>query len=61
MEGAGKIDIQRGDNNYFYGFRFERYPSSTTNQQLIINFGEYTWNNSIEASWLSSPYYTNEP
>ena len=61
MEGAGKIDIQRGDNNYFYGFRFERYPSSPTNQQLIINFGEYTWNNSIEASWLSSPYYTNEP
>ncbi|MDK3204750.1 hypothetical protein QMQ04_22080, partial [Escherichia coli] len=54
MEGAGKIDIQRGDNNYFYGFRFERYPSSITNQQLIINFGEYTWNNSIEASWLSS-------
>lgn len=61
MEGAGKIDIQRGDNNYFYGFRFERYPSSPTNQQLIINFGEYTWNNSIEASWLSSPHYTNEP
>lgn len=61
MEGAGKIDIQRGDNNYFYGFRFERYPSSSTDQQLIINFGEYTWNNSIEASWLSSPYYTNEP
>lgn len=61
MEGAGKIDIQRGDNNYFYGFRFERYPSSQTNQQLIINFGEYTWNNSIEATWLSSPYYTNEP
>lgn len=61
MEGAGKIDIQRGDNNHFYGFRFERYPSSPTNQQLIINFGEYTWNNSIEASWLSSPHYTNEP
>lgn len=61
MEGAGKIDIQRGDNNYFYGFRFERYPSSSTDQQLIINFGEYTWNNSIEATWLSSPAYTNEP
>ncbi|WP_309207071.1 hypothetical protein [Escherichia marmotae] len=61
MEGAGKIDIQRGDNNHFYGFRFERYPSSPTNQQLIINFGEYTWNNSIEATWLSSPAYTNEP
>lgn len=60
MEEKGAIDIQRGNNNHFFGFRFERNPAEP-DRTLNIHFGSYTWNNSIQATWLSSPSYTNEP
>ena len=60
MEGLGVIDLPIGSNNKFYGFRFERAPSQPS-QTLTINFGPETWDNSIQASWVSSARYTNEP
>lgn len=60
MEGLGLIDLPIGNNNYFYGLRFERVPSQPS-EVLTINFGSQTWNNSVETTWLSSPRYTNEP
>lgn len=60
MEEKGAIDIQRGHNNHFFGLRFER-DGSKPDRTLAIKFGSYTWNNSIEASWLSSAAYSNEP
>ncbi|HFG3981545.1 TPA: hypothetical protein ACGGPU_000220 [Escherichia coli] len=60
MENTGVIDIQRGNNNHFYGLRFERRPDNPDDTQRI-NFGSYTWNNSVQASWLSFSAYTNEP
>lgn len=60
MEGPGIIDLQVGSSNYFYDFRFERNPSDPS-QILTINFAEGTWNNIVEATWISSRGYTNEP
>lgn len=60
MEGLGVIDLPIGNNNKFYGFRFERAPSQPS-QTLTINFGTETWDNSVQASWVSSPRYTNDP
>lgn len=60
MEGVGLIDLPIGNNNKFYGFRFERVPSNPL-EVLNINFGVDTWDNAVECSWVSSPRYTNEP
>lgn len=60
MESQGLIDLPIGNNNKFYGFRFERVPSQPS-ETLTINFGVETWDNSVQASWVSSPRYTNEP
>lgn len=60
MEGLGLIDLPIGNNNYFYGLRFERVPSQPS-EILTINLGLQTWNNAIETTWLSSPRYSNEP
>lgn len=59
MEGKGQIYCS-GNSNQFVGFRFERTPSDNTHT-LQIDFPENSWNNHIEASWLSSKYYTNNP
>lgn len=60
MEGLGVIDMPIGNNNKFYGFRFERVPSDPL-ATLTINFGNDTWDNCVQATWVSSARYTNEP
>lgn len=60
MEGLGVIDLPIGNNNKFTGFRLERNKSNPS-ETLTINFGSETWDNSVQASWVSSPRYTNEP
>lgn len=60
MEGIGLIDMPVGSNNYFYGLRLERLGSDAS-ETLTVNFGAVTWNNIVEATWISSPVYTNEP
>lgn len=57
MEGTGEIDVENGNSNQFLGLRFEKGAGQT----LTISFGEGTWDNTVEASWQSSPGYAAIP